>query len=712
MGVSVSIVPHQARTESERLALSSFHEKLEGFEGLPNLIENAKAAMGISTHGKAFSKDLLRVEVSGPDRPHLTIVDLPGLIHSETKQQSASDVELVQDVVQSYMKESRSIILAVVSAKNDYANQIVLKLARAADKKGNRTLGVITKPDTLIAGSESEAMYVSLARNQDVEFRLGWHVLKNMDSETGEWSLADRGVKQEEFFSQGIWEDMSRSLLGVDTLRSRLSKVLLGQIAAELPSLIDEIDIKSSACRNRLDKLGDPRATLTEQQLYLFQLSQSFQSLVKAAVDGTYNDPFFGDAKSELGYQKRIRAVMQNLNLDFADNISRRGHCRKVTESKNTSHISKDVIPISRDKFIDHIQHLMKRTKGRELPGTFNPMIVSDLFLEQSVPWEAIARSHVDKVWKAAKEFLGHAAAYVADATTSKALFQKIFEPALNQLLGTLNEKTTELLTPHQRSHPITYNHYFTETLQKLRNERNHDEYSEIVKRFFGVSSLETPYYVDRNHDLCQLVSDLVQYTEPDMNRFACSEALDCMEAYHKVALERFIDDIANEVIEAKLISPLGGIFTPVAVSAMSADLVTSMAGESEENRAQREQLTKQLDVLTKGSDTCKRFIGVRLLSTDDDASQSDPGFNNTSDEESGLSLDDDARSSTDGSMRPRRPTIKRSEHVIEEETPASASDPVPETLDSKFVRLGLGFSKKSKKRSRVSAARAAFEED
>ena len=71
---------------------------------------------------------------------------------------------------------------------------------------------------------------------------------------------------------------------------------------------------------------------------------------------------------------------------------------------------------------------------------------------------------------------------------------------------------------------------------------------------------------------------------------------------------------MAIEVIEAKLISPLGGIFTPVAVSAMSAELVTSMAGESEENRAQREQLAKQLDVLTKGSDTCKRFIGARLL--------------------------------------------------------------------------------------------------
>ena len=264
IGVSVSIIPHESRSESEQLSLGGFYEKLDGFDGLPTLIENAKAALAISTHGRAFSKDLLRVEVSGPDRPHLTIVDLPGLIHSETKQQSASDIELVQDVVQAYIKEPRSIILAVVSAKNDYANQIVLKLACTADKKGDRILGVITKPDTLIASSESEAMYVSLARNQDVEFRLGWHVLKNMDSETGEWLLADRNVKEEEFFSQGIWEDLSRSLLGINKLRNRLSKVLFRQIAAELPSLIDEIEIKSNTRRSLLDKLGKPRATLDE----------------------------------------------------------------------------------------------------------------------------------------------------------------------------------------------------------------------------------------------------------------------------------------------------------------------------------------------------------------------------------------------------------------------------------------------------------------
>lgn len=535
IGVSVSIVPHKSHNEPEQPSLGNFHEKLEDFDGLPGLIESAKRAMGISAHSRAFSKDLLRIEISGPDRPHLTIVDLPGLIHSETKTQSTSDVELVKDVVQTYMKEPRSIILAVVSAKNDYANQIVLKLARTADAKGNRTLGVITKPDTLIPGSESEASYVSLAKNEDVNFRLGWHILKNLDSERGEWSLVDRNLKEEAFFLQGIWTNLPRSLLGVVELRDRLSKVLLQQIASELPSLIDEIIIKSDACRSRLDNLGEPRATLDEQRRYLLHISQSFQTLIKASVDGTYNDPFFDDAESETGYQKRIRAVMQNLNLEFAKHIATRGHHREITDSKDTRRIPRGVIPITRDDYLDHIQRLLQRSRGRELPGTFNPMIVADLFLDQSRAWKSITERHVNRVWEAAKMFLNLVVTYIADAATSGALFQAIFEPALDRLLEGLNAKTAELLIPHHKGHPITYNHDFTEALQRVRRERSKNEYSRIIEKFFGVSSLEPRFYTTQNMDLNQLVTALVQDTQPDINRFACSEALDCMEAYYKV---------------------------------------------------------------------------------------------------------------------------------------------------------------------------------
>ena len=171
----------------------------------PSIVEAAKEAMGLNSDTKAFADDILKVEIAGPEQSNLTLVDLPGLIHSESKQQSAKDVELVSALVRSYMSNTRSIILAVVSAKNDYANQVVTRLAREVDPKGHRTLGVITKPDTLHVGSDSEKAFASLAKNEDVVFRLGWHVLKNRDYNNRDCSTKERDELEKTFFSQGIW---------------------------------------------------------------------------------------------------------------------------------------------------------------------------------------------------------------------------------------------------------------------------------------------------------------------------------------------------------------------------------------------------------------------------------------------------------------------------------------------------------------------------
>lgn len=80
-----------------------------------------------------------------------------------------------------------------------------------------------------------------------------------------------------------------------------------------------------------------------------------------------------------------------------------------------------------------------------------------------------------------------------------------------------------------------------------------------------------------------------------------------------QVALKRFIDDIAVEAIETNMIAKLEGILSPVKVANLEADVVTSVAGESDESRARRKQLTHQLDVLVKGLETCKKFMLVRL---------------------------------------------------------------------------------------------------
>ena len=108
--------------------------------------------------------------------------------------------------------------------------------------------------------------------------------------------------------------------------------------------------------------------------------------------------------------------------------------------------------------------------------------------------------------------------------------------PALSQLMESLKTKTTELLTLHKTNHPITYNHYFTETLQKVHSRKwDEGECTRIIKSFFGASSIESVHVGLGHKDLRPLVTALVNRPEPDVNRFACSEALDCMETYYQV---------------------------------------------------------------------------------------------------------------------------------------------------------------------------------
>lgn len=79
----------------------------------------------LSVDENVFIKDILRAEISGSKQFQLIIVDLSGLIHSHNKRQIEHDVKLVMNLIVKYMTNSRNIILAVISAKNDFSNQIV-----------------------------------------------------------------------------------------------------------------------------------------------------------------------------------------------------------------------------------------------------------------------------------------------------------------------------------------------------------------------------------------------------------------------------------------------------------------------------------------------------------------------------------------------------------------------------------------------------------
>jgi GTPase SAR1 family protein len=537
---SVTIVPSADRTDSEKTKLLKFQHEIVELDQFEELVNDAKDAMGLDGDAKAFSNDILRVEVSGPCQPHLTLVDLPGLFQAGNKAQSDNDVQVVKSLVLSYMKKARSIILAVVSAKNDFANQIVTKYARELDPEGVRTLGIITKPDTLHAGSDSERSFVELAENKDVHFRLGWHVLKNRDYDTRDCSSEERDEAERNFFAQGIWTTLLPPHVGIDSLKPRLSSLLKDQILGELPNLIRDVQTGVNDCQGILQRLGASRGTVKEQRLHLLKVSQQFSTLATAATDGNYADGFFGSAMTDDGYNKRLRAVVKNILLEFAENVRRTGRAKIIID--DGQQVPKNSKPpcISRSDYIVEVSNLMKRSRGCELPGTYNPAIIGDLFYEQSAPWESLVHACALRILHAARNTVNLILEYIADEETIVGLMQQIINPTMDGIKQGLESKAADVLDPHQRGHPITYNHYLIDNIQEAKEMHSKKRLEATMKSFFNLTiddALPESHVLQGSYNLKGLLDQLTAKTEVDMDRFACSEAIDCMHAYYKVSL-------------------------------------------------------------------------------------------------------------------------------------------------------------------------------
>ena len=96
----------------------------------------AMARMGSRT----LYADTLHISLKGPDCKPLTVIDLPGLIHAASQKVTEADSKLSTELARKYLKEERTIVLAVISASNDVVNQAITTMTRQVDKIGARTM--------------------------------------------------------------------------------------------------------------------------------------------------------------------------------------------------------------------------------------------------------------------------------------------------------------------------------------------------------------------------------------------------------------------------------------------------------------------------------------------------------------------------------------------------------------------------------------------
>ncbi|KXS94723.1 hypothetical protein AC579_9202 [Pseudocercospora musae] len=621
--VKVSIIPdldasleHVSRAKQWGKTMSSLESDM-----FKKIMQEAHKEMGLSSNRDdgekkpTFSNDVLRLEISGPNQEHLSVIDVPGIFKSTTEGVTTkADIQLVRNMVKSYMENPRSVMLAVVPASTDLATQEILELAAEADVYGDRTLGVLTKPDLVDKGAESGV--VDLVEGRTRPMKLGWHIIRNPGQKELQDVTIDRGGLEAAFFRSSVpWSSIEKDKVGIDSLRVRIKEVLSSLVKREFPKVQVEIKSRLASRQKQLGRLGPERNSPAEQMAYLVELATKFQRLVHLAMNAAHGADDAFETSPDLCVAPAVMSRMQTFSDEMAnyseayafshDESSEPLAFEEDSDEPDTFHSRKEVdlddligiihpqesLPHPRCGEIKAwLIRVFKGNRGFEL-GTFNASILATVMKKQSLKWTDISMGFVSDVIVIVHRFVGAALNSICeDRNVRDALAGKLFD----QLIGRYQKaiaSTNFLLKVESSDTPMTMNHYFNDNLQKSRQGK---AAGQVKKNAFHNGSHGMVVRLEHASPPIRSMSN---------EQHVVQEIHDILQSYYKVCRKTFVDCVCRQSVIHYLLecdeSPLA-LFSPVFVSQLSADVLEEIAGEAPALKRSRAQLTKEIASLAK----------------------------------------------------------------------------------------------------------------
>lgn len=151
-----------------------------------------------------ISDKVLEITITGPSLSPLTIIDLPGYINTTIDGQDKTIVQTIRTINTRYIKDNRTIILAVVPANVDLNNIFVLGEAERHDVNNERTIPIVTKPDAI----EQDLLpsLIQTILNKRKFMKLGYLVMRNSSYKDIDMPWDEARRLEEEFFkSSPLW---------------------------------------------------------------------------------------------------------------------------------------------------------------------------------------------------------------------------------------------------------------------------------------------------------------------------------------------------------------------------------------------------------------------------------------------------------------------------------------------------------------------------
>ncbi|XP_067261448.1 interferon-induced GTP-binding protein MxB-like [Chanodichthys erythropterus] len=217
-----------------------------------------KAQDEMAGAGVGISDELISLQITSANVPDLTLIDLPGIARVAVNGQPENIGDQIKRLIRKFVTKQETINLVVVPCNVDIATTEALQMAQEEDPEGERTLGILTKPDLVDKGTEGTV--VDIVHNEVIHLTKGYMIVRCRGQEEiiNKVNLSMATAKENVFFTDHphfskLYEE---GFATIPKLAEKLTNELVHHIQKSLPNLKKQIEVKLTETKMELEKYG------------------------------------------------------------------------------------------------------------------------------------------------------------------------------------------------------------------------------------------------------------------------------------------------------------------------------------------------------------------------------------------------------------------------------------------------------------------------
>ncbi|KAJ7024655.1 P-loop containing nucleoside triphosphate hydrolase protein [Mycena alexandri] len=346
----------------------------------------------------AFSKNVVCIDLEGPDLTDLQFVDLPGIIQNAKPEM----VRLVEEMVVENIR-GNCLILVAIPMTDDIENQKAMSLAR-----------VLTKPDLISVGStKSRALWLEVIEGRRHKLLHGYYCTRQPDEEErarGVTFSEARKAERDFFAAAPGWSTSTeQDRFGTDKLISTLSTLLVQIIVEKLPTIINTASTHLEQCRAALASLPEP--STEDPATHMLTLITEFCGEIRQIVHGSSspssliqnNNAAFGDFKIAIRRTapRFVALVDADSGSALADVVSDDEDGSPEAQDENSFKARKPI-------YLSDVREALRNARTRELPGDVPPVAKASLIADFQETWGSSTEACFQRVRQSVMDVLIH----------------------------------------------------------------------------------------------------------------------------------------------------------------------------------------------------------------------------------------------------------------------------------------------------------------